>query len=38
VRKQNGWMRRVLERCLRAYAALKEDRWDHLVLGPLPLQ
>lgn len=30
VRKQNGRMRRVLERCLRAYAALKEDRWDDL--------
>lgn len=27
VRKHNGWMRRLLDRCMRAYEALKLDRW-----------
>jgi uncharacterized protein YukE len=26
VRKHNGWMRRLLDRCTRAYEALKQDR------------
>lgn len=26
VRKHNGWMCRLLERCLRAYEALRDDR------------
>lgn len=30
VRKQNGWMRRLLDRCSKAYEALKQDRWGLL--------
>lgn len=33
VRKQNGWMRRLLDRCTCAYEALAHDRWAHANLA-----